>query len=62
MLICLTTVLIGFPTPMTALDKETLKNAIKGCQRIYEDAPCLTKLIKKEEAVYSAICGPKVKK
>jgi hypothetical protein len=62
MLTCLATVLIGFSTPMTDLDKQTLKTATKGCQRIYLDAPCLAKLIKKEEAVYSAICGPKVKK
>lgn len=62
MLVCLTTILIGFSQTLSDNDKKVIASAKIGCERTYPESPCLVKLIKKEELVYNAICGAKVKK
>lgn len=62
MLTCLLPVLIGFTYPLNKDDKAALKTTTKNCSKYYPEAPCLKKLVKKEELVYHAICGEKVKK
>jgi len=59
MLTCAVTVLIGFGPTLTKAETIVLKSAQKRCKEIYPEAPCLVKLIKKEELLYNAICGKK---
>ncbi len=61
MLVCAATIFIGFGSSMTKEDVSVYKTASQNCSKYYPDAPCLKKLIKKEEQVYHAVCGAKDK-
>jgi len=56
-IICTAILMVGFTYPLTDHDKRAIKQAPKTCAKLYPDAPCLKKLIKKEDGVYNAICG-----
>lgn len=43
--------------PFNQEDTKHLKLAVQRCHRLYNDAPCLKKFIKKGEREYQAICG-----
>jgi hypothetical protein len=57
--------LISCPTPFIdnytdtwdKVDQAHLDSAISRCPQIYEDAPCVKIFTKKEDRVYSVICG-----
>ena len=60
LMICAATIVINLTLTWTATDQATLNRAKIRCSEIYYDAPCLKKLVKKEELVYNAICGGRV--
>lgn len=58
---CPMTLVINFTNTFTEFDKQTLKRAQVRCGEIYEDAPCATTFIKKEELLYQVVCSaPKI--
>ncbi len=60
--ICAATIIVNMTAVWTPNDAEELKIATKRCATIYPEAPCLKKLVKKEDHNYWAICGEAKKK
>lgn len=59
-LICIMTLMINQSNEdWNDIDMEHVARAKVGCAQKYPDAPCLTKFIKKEPLVYTAVCGTK---
>ena len=54
---CPPTKLIGFTSPLTAQETESLNHAKNRCKVYYKDAPCLKSFEKREENVFWALCG-----
>ncbi len=54
---CPKTVIENKTNEWNTQDKLTLYNAKRRCGKLYKDAPCLKKLIKKDNYTYNAICG-----
>jgi len=54
---CPETLLIGFNSPLTIQETESLQQAKARCGEIFPDAPCLKSFEKREENIFWAICG-----
>lgn len=59
MISCALTIIINCTPIWNDHDKKILRfyQSPKGCKRVYPDAPCLKKIIKREERNYWVICN-----
>jgi hypothetical protein len=48
---------IGFDSPLTKDEQQSLAHAKVRCGELYPEAPCLKSFEKREEGVFWAICG-----
>lgn len=55
--ICIAVVIVNLTGIWNKQDQQTLDRAQTRCAQLYPEAPCLKKLIKKDESTYNAICG-----
>lgn len=54
---CPATKIVNTTDVWNEIDQTTLIRAKNRCSEIYPKSPCLKRFVKKEENVYTAICG-----